>query len=1256
MLGVAAPKRFRLLRSLGEGGMGVVYEAFDEERGARVALKTVRSLTAEALARFKAEFRALQDLHHPNLVSLGELIAEGDQWFFTMEVVDGTDVLTYVRRAPGEIASSSSEDTIPPPSVGFASTKRIPVALLQQEADAEPARFDDGRLRRAFGQLATALAAIHGAGKAHRDIKPSNVRVTPEGRLVVLDFGLVTELDHDQLSTNMHVVGTPEYMAPEQAASKGVGPEADWYSFGVMLFEALTGRVPFTGPPLEVLLAKQRSDAPRPSAIATGVPPDLDELCERLLRFDPSARPTASKVLAAFGVTSMPSASRSQTQALPFVGRSAELDVLRGAFEASRKGATTVIVQGESGVGKSCLVRRFDEALSLSEPDLVVLRGRCYERELVPYKAFDGVVDSLARFLKKMPRDEATKLLPTRPAQLLQVFPVLRRVKPFADVPAPMDAPNMDLLEQRTRAFTALRELLTRLADRRPLVLEIDDIQWADADSLTLLAEVLRPPDPPPLLLVATVRTSDQPAAAETLLQRLASIRADVRVVELSRLSREQGEELATLLLRNAGPSGKATAEAIAGEAAGHPLFIDALVRHARLGDGDVPRAPKLDEALWAQVERLEPLARQLVEVLAVAGAPVLQEVLANAVDAERGAFSKSVAYLRVAHLVSITGGRGTDTIEPYHDKVRAAVLARLGGANKAECHQKLAIALEAMGNADAEALAVHWHGAGEVVRSGRYAEKAGDESASALAFDHAAGLFEMAIEGSQADRARVLALKEKLGDALANAGRGAQAATAFQAAAEHANAAHALDLRRRAADQLLRGGHFDEGLAAAGAVLRSVGMRLPATPLAALFSLFFWRTYLWLRGLDFKERDPGDLTKAELTRADICWSVAFGLSFSDNIRGAAFGSRFLALALGLGEPRRVARALALQVGYVASTGERGQRAAARLIERAGRLAEQSEDPYTIAWVKAATGFAHFLANDYRSALPHLEASQHLYVTRCTGVAWEIDTNQYLIVNAMIWAGQVDRLAELIPKRLHEARERGDRYATVFLRTGVVAVHWLLLDKPEELRRDSREAMQEWPASGYHVEHYLAMYGLLTADLYEGKIDDAEDRLRSHLPLLRRSLLLSVATVRAGVRYFEGMVALAIAETRPERRDRALGLALRSVRRLGRDSGPTATCLGGLLRAAHASVSGASTARIVAPLREAIPVLESIGVLIHAAYAKRLLGLASGGDEGAEMVREANAWLREQGVRDPDKLANCILRGEARFRQPPATE
>jgi predicted Ser/Thr protein kinase len=226
--------QLEIQRRIGEGGMGVVYQARDARRRADVALKTLSRLEPEGVYRLKQEFRSLAEVRHPNLCQLYELFSE-DEWFFTMELIEGQRFDRWVR----------------------------PDGALSES-----------RLRAALPQLVEAVAAIHRAGKLHRDLKPSNVLVSAEGRVVVLDFGLSVDSDSDPLAANAgddSVSGTPAYMAPEQAGGAGAVPASDVYALGVMLFEALTGQRPFEGRTHQVLAEKQlASRAARARALCPG--------------------------------------------------------------------------------------------------------------------------------------------------------------------------------------------------------------------------------------------------------------------------------------------------------------------------------------------------------------------------------------------------------------------------------------------------------------------------------------------------------------------------------------------------------------------------------------------------------------------------------------------------------------------------------------------------------------------------------------------------------------------------------------------------------------------------------------------------------------------------------------------------------------------------------------------------------------------------------------------------------------------------
>lgn len=687
-------RRFEVRRRLGSGGMGDVYEAFDRETGWTVALKTLRRLDGESLYRFKKEFRALADLAHGNLVRYGELHCENEQWFFTMELVDGVEFDRYVRTDAAAVLASlrpcvlelttktlaakpslapsagdSANETVleKPRSQASSDTHR---ALDERDASAA---FDEARLRASLAQLALAIDTVHASGRVHKDIKPSNALVCDDGRVVLLDFGLADHAEAEHVPGR--IAGTPRYMAPEQVRGEPLGPEADWYAFGVLLFRALTGIEPFRGTNDEIFAAKCRYDAPHVHTVVTGVPADLELLCHDLLQRERWQRPSGGEILRRLGVADrrVLDGRLDAEDKGPFVGRIAELAELEQALDESATGATVpVLVRGEPGIGKSELVRRFLDEVARRDRRCAILRGRCYEQESVPFRALDSVLDSLSQDLLGRSDDEVARLLGGGVHFLAGVFPVLTRVPAVARL-APRYQSVDDPTERRHLAFRQLKSLLAAVASVSPLIIFIDDLQWADEDSLALLRDLLRPPDAPPCLLVATMRPLDEDASAP-----LDDLLACFRSLALAGLAAHEAEALlARLWGSDERPDAKARRRELAGEADGHPLWLAELARHGDAARGRA-RASHLEEVLWQRIESLDPPARRLVEVSSLVGGPVEHGVLAAVAEVDPNDCLSLLNRLRAAQLVRVIRRGDERLIEPYHDRIREAVITRL--------------------------------------------------------------------------------------------------------------------------------------------------------------------------------------------------------------------------------------------------------------------------------------------------------------------------------------------------------------------------------------------------------------------------------------------------------------------------------------------------------------------------------------------------------------------------------------------------
>lgn len=1228
--------RFVLERCLGRGGFGVVYRAHDRERGAPVALKLMTRSDAGALYRFKHEFRALAELGHPNLIQLYELHTDGDRWFFTMELLDAVDARAYVR--PARETVDTSGPTLEPPA---ASVSGAAAAEMARAAE----RFDEPRLRALLCQLAEGLCFLHRAGYLHRDVNPANVLVTRDGRVVLLDFGLITDVsDNDERM----IVGTPAYMAPEQTTGGELTEAADWYAVGAMLYEMLTGRPPFTGPAVEVMGAKQTLSPLPPRVLVEGIPGDLERLCMDLLEREPELRPAGDEVM--HYLTAVPEEPADAGHEVPFVGREPERRALSRALSETAGRAVVALIQGRSGMGKSALVSHFLDGLrDLAEPPLV-LRGRCFEQESVPYKALDGLVDALARHLSRLPEHEALALVPREVAPLARVFPALRQVEAVDELcrDATLDGNVGDPMEQRRRAFSGLRELIVSLGRQRTLVLFIDDLQWGDADSGALLAELLRPADAPPVLLVLAYRDDDI-ARSDCLrlllpaLERAGAAGLALHRVEVGRLDDTEALRMAEEALAERGQSAPGLAAAVVAESGGWPFFIQELARFAGAPLAG-PRAPSLDEMLRARVAALPEPARRLLAVLALSGHPLPRAVAARA--AEVGADEPgAVSLLRRQHLLRGRGDEGT--IEPYHDRIRESIVLDLSAEVVRAAHLRLAEALDQGGCAEPEQLLFHYREAGQRSLAARHAVRAAAQAHGALAFDRAARLYREALALGDFAGPERRELNEHLGDSLRGAGRPREVAEAYLAAAEGAPRIRALTCRRQAAEYLLHGGYYRDGEDLALATLRDVGLPTVGSQLVKMLWMGAVRAYLAVRGLGFRERTPAQAGEEALLRLDTCWAAAWGLSFAKPLEALYLQARHLLLALEIGEPSRAARALAVDALFEGMFGRRAY--ADRLLSDATRIAERLDDPEVLGFCTFAASQLAATRIQWKDAESLAERARHILRTRCTRVAWELDNLSWVLGMALLFQGELARLDGELRESLRDLEERGNVNVATSMR--VLCSPWPLLarDADDEAERTVATALRYVPRSDYLPQHAYALWARAQIALYRGQPEVAWRTFAADERLLRRSGLLrldSIQTLLLQPRTQAALLLVRVPRTSARERRVLLGHVDAALSWLDAPERRALTPFyGGLAHALRASlVSLGGRADDAASLwAQAEADFAASDMKLHAAVARRRRGEVLDGPSGRVLIDEADARAAALGVRVPARFAALVM-------------
>jgi hypothetical protein len=421
-------------------------------------------------------------------------------------------------------------------------------------------------------------------------------------------------------------------------------------------------------------------------------------------------------------------------------------------------------------MGKSALAQQFLDELQEGY-GAIVLRGRVFERESVPYKAFDGVIDALTRHLLR--REEPAKAGATDGLwALARLFPVLRAVPFVAGVPDPGSA---DPGEVRREALRALRALLGQLScsGTAPVVVCIEDAHWGDVDSAPLVLEVLR--SGAFLLLTWQADLAAQSAFLRTF-RAQGSVDAELRELPLGPLRPDDARALALALLDSPSDDSTTRAEAIARESAGSPFLIEELVRSVSIKDRRTapdrraadPEVTSLEGMVAEQLAHLDDPSRKLLEVVSVAGHPIDLDIAAKIAGIEQG-IDGAVAPLQARRIARVGLRGGREVIEVTHGLLASTVVSRLDDDVVRAEHARLASLLEHARTVDAEAVAAHFFSAGDASRGAEWAERAADESAAKLAFDQAARLYRLAIGTLEAlgeDPARIAALRLRLGEA----------------------------------------------------------------------------------------------------------------------------------------------------------------------------------------------------------------------------------------------------------------------------------------------------------------------------------------------------------------------------------------------------------------------------------------------------------------------------------------------------------
>ncbi len=664
--------RYEIIESLGTGGMGKVYRAYDNKVKEEIAIKLLKpeiSQNEKVIERFSNEIRLSRKITHKNVCRMHDLNeAEGTQ-YITMEYVPGEDLKSFLKR------------------VGHLPLRKA---------------INIGR------QVCEGLAEAHSLGVIHRDLKPQNIMVDKSGNPKIMDFGIARLLKAEGITGEGAIIGTPEYMSPEQVEGKETDQRSDIYSLGVVLYEMLTGKVPFEGESTFSIALKHREETPpHPQELNPELSPELSAVILKCMAKEKEKRYQSAleliRELDAFEKgtevrtaeiepqrpTFLDEEKQVEEEKPVFVARESELERLNTFLERSLSGGGQVVfVTGEAGSGKTALIQEFARRAQEAHTDLIVASGKCNAHTGIgdPYLPFMEILSLLTGDVETrwaagtISKEHAQRLWGLIPQtvnalldcgpDLINIFvpgaPLLSRAEAFTAGPTEWKIRLKRLVErkamlppdsslQQSDLFEQYTRMLVAVAREKPLLLVLDDLQWIDAGSASLLFHLCRRVTGNRILVAGSYRPDevvlgrgDARHPLETIVYEL---KRDFGDIELEVGKTETREFVDAYIDTEPNLLEENFRETIFKQTKGHPLFTVELLKEMQNRDllikdeqGRWIQGPDLDwKTLPARVDavieerirRLNENERETLTLASVEGEEFTAEVLAQLQDVE---------------------------------------------------------------------------------------------------------------------------------------------------------------------------------------------------------------------------------------------------------------------------------------------------------------------------------------------------------------------------------------------------------------------------------------------------------------------------------------------------------------------------------------------------------------------------------------------------------------------------------------------